>query len=226
MKVVVVYIFPENGGNGHLERALKFVTSYHACPAGQLHDTAVVCNGARCTEEARFLFDSLPNVQYIEHDDSGFDIGGFQKAAATVPADMMVFLGGNSYFRGGGWLRRMVQVFETYGDSLYGCTGNQGDTRFNVFPHVRTTGFWCNPKIINDHPLRVTDNSQRYPYEHGRDGLSSYVINKGKHVWVVGWNDIKPLHDCDSMPEGFHKGAQANILVGDRLTAPPYHWCE
>jgi len=223
MKIAVVYVFPENGGNGHLDRALKFVTTYQANPPMHLHDTVVVCNGARATPEAKFLFESMPDCQFIEHDDSGFDIGAFQLAAKTVTCDMMVFFGGNTYFRRAGWLARMASVFSTYGDALYGCTGNQGDTRFNVFPHVRTTGFWCNPKLVNDHPLRVTDNSQRYPYEHGPEGLSTWTLRTGKRVWVVGWSDIKPLHDCDSMPEGFHKGVQANILVGDRLTCAPYY---
>ncbi len=225
MKVSIVYIFPENGGNGHLDRAINFVLGYQCFPPGHDHDTVIICNGGKANEEVRFLFDSLPNVRLIEHDDSGFDIGGFQKAAKEHPCDLMVFFGGNTYFRRAGWLARMVQVYEIYGDGLYGCTGNQGDSRFNVFPHVRTTGWWTNPKWVNLHPLRVTDNSQRYPYEHGAHGISTWMLREGRHVWVAGWNDVRPLHDCDAMPEGFHKGTQANLLVGDRLTAPPYHSC-
>lgn len=226
MKVVVVYIYPENGGNGHLERAIKFVSTYQCYPPMYPHETAIVCNGARCNEETRFLFDSLPGCRFIEHDDSGFDIGGFQKAAKSIDGDVMVCCGGNSYFRRTGWLARIAQAWEQHGEALYGCTGNQGDPRFNVYPHVRTTGFWCSPKLINDHPLRVTHNGLRYEYEHGKTGLTTWALSRGKHVWVVGWNCIFPLHDCDNMPEGFHKGSQANILIGDRLTAPPYYHCE
>lgn len=124
---------------------------------------------------------------------------------------------------------RMVSAYQVYGDGLYGCTGNQGDNRRvgngieRIWPHVRTTGFWCSPSLINAHPFRVTDNSQRYHYEHGAAGLTTFALSKNKPVMIVGWHDIKPLMECDSMPGGFHNAGQENILVGDRLTAPPYY---
>jgi hypothetical protein len=226
MKVAVVFIYPENGGNGHLDRAIKFIASYNAHPAGYVHDSVIICNGGKADDQTRFLFESMPNCQFLEHDDSGFDIGGFQLAARSVPCDLMVFCGGNSYFRGAHWLARIVNVYQTYGDGLYGCTGNQGDSRFNVFPHVRTTGFWCSPKLVNDHPLRVTNNAQRYPYEHGPEGLTTWTLRQQKPVWIAGWNEVKPLHDCDSMRGGFHNASQENIIIGDRLTCPPYYHCE
>jgi hypothetical protein len=225
MKIAIVYIYPEAGGNGHFERALNFVQSYHQCEPRVEHDTVIICNGGKADDETKYLFESLPNCTFLEHDDSGFDIGGYQLAAKSYPCDLMVFLGGNSYIRGPGWLRRIANVFQEQGDNLYGCTGNQGDMRFGVFPHVRTTGFWCSPKLINDHPLRVTDNSQRYPYEHGPNGLTTWALRTGRQAFIVGWNEIRDVHSCDSMPEGFHQGQQANIIIGDRLTAPPYHHC-
>ena len=153
------------------------------------------------------------------------DIGSYQFAAQQVICDLMVFFGGGSYFRGPGWLRRMVEAYKGLGDGLYGCTGNQGDSRVNVWPHVRTTGFWCSPKLINEHPFRVIDNSQRYPYEHGQEGLTNWTLSTGRNAWIVGWNDVREIHSCDSMPGTFHKGNQENVLVGDRLTHPPYHHC-
>lgn len=226
MKVCIVYIFPQSGANGHLEKAVKFLTSYHANPPMHLHDTVIVCNEAPANDQTRFLFGSLPSASCLDHDGSGMDCGAYQLAAQKVPCDLMVFFGGNTYFRRPGWLHRMASVFQSYGDGLYGCTGNQGDARFNVFPHVRTTAFFCSPALVNEHPLRVTNNSQRYPYEHGPDGLTTWALRKGKPVWIVGWNDVKPLHDCDSMRGGFHQGGQENVLVGDRLTCPPYYHCE
>lgn len=173
------------------------------------------------------MFGSLPNCGFIEHDNSGQDCGAFQYAAKNIPADMMVFFGTHTYFKRPGWLKRMVDTFNQYGQMhLYGSTGNQGDARFNVYPHIRTTAFWCSPSIINECPLRVTHNGLRYLWEHGPDGLTSWVIKENRRAWIVAWDNVYPLHICDSIPEGFHRGNQTNVLVGDRLTAPPYWHCE
>ncbi len=182
----------------------------------------IICNGGKANDETRYLFGSLPNVTLLEHDDSGFDIGGFQLAARTHPCDMMVFFGGNTYLRRPGWLNQMVWAWEKYGDCLYGSTGNQGDMRFNVFPHVRTTGFWCSPALVNAHPLRCTHNGLRYEYEHGATGLTTWATGQGKQAWIVAWSGIWSLYSCDSIPNGFRSGDGSNVLIGDRMTEPPY----
>lgn len=218
--IAVVYIFP---GQGYLNQAVRFLQTYHDYPPGMDHQTVVVCNGVPADDETRFLFGSLPNLKLIEHDNSGKDCGGYQLAARVVPAEMMVFFGAETYFRRAGWLSRMAEIFGKYGhDHLYGATGNQGDARFNVYPHIRTTAFFCRPSLVNDCPLKVTHNELRYLWEHGPDGLTSWTIKQGKRAWVVGWDCVFPLHECNNMPGGFHNGTQFNLLVGDRLCRIPY----
>jgi hypothetical protein len=218
------------GGAGKFyERAIRFLQTYHDNPPQYDHDSVIVCNGSPATEEIQFLFSSLPNCRFLERDNSGWDIGAFQLAAQQAPADMMVYFGSETYFRRAGWLARMVEVFSKYGsDHLYGCTGNQGDARFNVWPHVRTTAFFCTPHLINAHPMRVTGTGehQRYAYEHGPDGLTSWVLNQNRRAWIISWDSVWPLHQCDQMPGGFHHGNQEGLIVGDRLTCPPYYHCE
>jgi len=182
----------------------------------------VVSNGGPPDARAIEQFSNIGGAMFLTHNNLGQDIGAFQMAASKITCDLMVFFGASAYFRRPGWLRRMVSVYKCYGGGLYGCTGNQGDTRFNVWPHVRTTGFWCNPKLVNEHPFKVSDNSQRYAWEHGPDGLTSYALSQSKPAYIVGWDCVLPLHNCDSMAGGFHQGTQHNLLVGDRLTSPPY----
>lgn len=222
MKIAIVYIYPEGGANGHFEKAIKFLQTYAEHGAGTGHDTVIVCNGGPVNAETEFLFSAMPNVSFLAHDDSGMDIGGFQAAARAHDCDLMVFFGGNTYFRRGGWLIKMVQAYEQHGDTLYGSTGNQGDMRFNVYPHVRTTGFWMRRALFNSYPVRITQNSQRYEFEHGRTGLTSWIVGTGRHPYIVAWDGAYSLYGCDSIPNGFHQGDQSNILIGDRLTAPPY----
>jgi hypothetical protein len=230
MNICIVYIYPVAiHGAQHATYAERFVKSYRQHPPGLEHSTVVISNGGGPSSLAVRQCSWLQNAKFLQHDDSGMDIGGYQLAARTAPCDMMVCLGGASYFRGPNWLKRMVEVFEAYGEGLYGCTGNQGDNRVTangierVWPHIRTTGFWCSPKLINSHPFKVFNNSQRYPYEHGQNSLTNWAIINEKPVLVVGWNEIRQLHNCDSMPGGFHNGTQHNLIVGDRLTEPSYH---
>lgn len=224
MKIATVYVYPvASNGPAFARLAERFVSSYRENPPLIDHMNVVVSNGGPPNGQAVSQFSFIEGTKFIEHDNSGYDIGAYQTAAKTVICDLMVFFGSSAYFRGPGWLRRMASVYQALGDGLYGSTGNQGDRRFNVWPHVRTTGFWCSPKLVNEHPFRVSDNSQRYPYEHGEQCLTSYTLSKGKPTYVVGWNEIRALPECDSMPGGYHNGTQHNLLVGDTLTSPPYY---
>lgn len=224
MNVICVYVFPTAPGP-HFDNALRFVTSYNLNPAGLNHRLIVVSNGGPPTLDMRSLIEALPQAaEVFVHDNSGYDIGAFQAAAKAYPCDIMVFFGTTAYLRGPGWLNRMVEAFERRGHAaLYGCTANQGDQRFGVFPHIRTTGFWLSPAIMNMYPLRVTDPSHRYPAEHGPNCLTEWCRAQGYGAWMVTWDGEYQFPHWDSIPNGFHQGDQSNLIVGDRLTAPPYY---
>lgn len=223
MKICVVYNYPSaNFGPAHARLAERFVTTYRENPPLMDHMMIVVSNGGPPNGQAVSQFSFIEGTKFLSRENVGMDIGSYQFAAQRVICDLMVFFGGGTYFRGPGWLRRMVEVYEKLGPGLFGCTGNQGDRRVNVWPHVRTTAFWCSPKLINEHPFRVTDNSQRYNWEHGEQCITSYALSKSKPVYIVGFNGIRPLHDCDSLPGGYHNNLQEDLMVGDVLTSPPY----
>jgi hypothetical protein len=226
MKIVCVYNFPTPiFGPQHARLAERFVSSYVANPPLMDHMMIVVSNGGRPNGEAYKIFAQIKPTKFLFRENVGMDIGSYQYAAQNVICDLMVFFGGGTYFRGPGWLRRMVEVYQSLGDGLYGASGNQGDGKVRVWPHIRTTGFWCSPKLINEHPFRVTDNSQRYPYEHGQEGLTTWVLNTGRSAWVVTFNDVKPLNQCDSLVGGFHNANQEQLIVGDTLSCVPYFHC-
>lgn len=224
MKIACVYVYPTaNHGAPFARLAERFVSTYREHPPMLDHLMVVVSNGGPPSGQAVSQFSFIESTRFIQHDNSGYDIGAFQMAASTVICDLMVFFGSSAYFRGPGWLKRMVDVYNALGEGLYGCTGNQGDKRVNVWPHVRTTAFWCRPKLLNEHPLRVGDPSQRYPFEHGPGCLTTFALSHNLPAYIVGWNEIRALPECDSMPGGYHNGTQYNMMVGDTLTHPPYH---
>lgn len=221
MKLAIVYIYPLAGLGHHLGQAIRFIDSYHQHPPGMDHETVIVCNGGPANDETRILFGSLPNVTLLEHDDSGKDIGGYQMAARSFPCDLMVFLGGSTYIKQNDWLARVSDSFIRNGDTLYGVMGNRGSG--SIHPHIRTTGFWMSPSLFNQYPVQISRDEQRYPFEHGQNCLTSWIYRQNKNVWVVAWDGEYLQPDWDAIPNGFHSGDQSNLLVGDRLTEPPYY---
>ena len=224
-KIVLVYVYPNTPGNGYLGHAARFANSYSMNPAGFEHSTVVVCNGGSPDDGTRALFQGLPSVSFMQHDNSGWDIGAYQAAVNAVECDLMIFCGAHAYFRAPGWLLRIWEVYDVNGPALYGATGSQGNGG-GVQPHVRTTGFWCPPRLMKAYPHKVTQGGgggQRYEMEHGHNCLSNYAKAQNYPRLIVGWDDVKPLEQCDSMLEGFHKGNQNNLLIGDRLCCPPFY---
>lgn len=223
MKIVIVYIFPPHDGDVHWDYAGRFLMSYQLNPPGLEHESVVIVNGGRPNSQLACMFSPLDDCQLLEHDDSGYDIGGFQKAARTVPADLMVFFGGSAYFTRPGWLARMVQAFERHGNAQYGAMGNRGDARVGVWPHIRTTGFWMKPELMNSYPRQIIHPSQRHPFEHGPECLTSWLTRHGIGSWVVTWTRELEQHRWDDDPNGYQRGNQSSLLVGDRMTEAPYY---
>lgn len=225
MKPIIVYVYP----NPKLvekaqDYALRFIETYHQRPPGIEHETIVTLNALKVNSELKCLFSSLQKVRFLEHDDSGWDIGAFQRASGENPnADLMVFFGTSVYLKNSGWLIRMVNAAKKYGDGLYGCMGNSGIPTHKVYPHVRTTGFWIKPSLMNKYPHRITRADQRYEFEHGRTCLAEWLRKEGYPTWVVTANGEYARNAWDSIPNGYHRGDQSAMLCGDRLTCPPYY---
>lgn len=220
MKTVLVYVY---AGQAYMNNAMRFVSTYHECPPGREHSSVVICNGFQPTSFEQVLFSPLPNLTLMAHDNSGWDIGAFQLASRSIPADLMLFFGSSAYFTGGGWLNRVEDSVARHGFGLYGVHGNAGDARVNVSPHVRTTGFWIAPSLLNKYPFIVKASTNRYEFEHGNTCLANWITKQGMQVWVVTWHREYLRHEWDGIPNGFHRGNQSALLFRDRLCDPPFY---
>lgn len=220
-KVAVVYIHVPLDPP-HVKLARRFVDTYTHHPPLYPHEFIVVCNGSPPNDRTKDIFGPIQQTRFLEHDDSGWDIGAYQKAAQEVPCDLMVFLGGSAHFRRSGWLARMATVFIELGDAIYGSMGNTGVPTNGVYPHVRTTGFWMPPTLLNAYPVRVTRREMRYEFEHGKTCLTGWITKQNLKAWIVSWDSVYPLQLCNTIPNGFHQGDQSALLTRDRLTEPPF----
>jgi GT2 family glycosyltransferase len=227
LSIDIAYIHPV--GNAELEnRAHRFVDSALSFPPGQPVNWVVVLNhtnGSKLSDSMRATFDQLGAVRYIDHDNSGWDIGGYQAAARTSKADFILFLSGTAYCRRKNWILPMVEAFKIYGDkAIYGACGNMGNSQCSVYPHIRTTGFWCAPAVFNRYPIIITRPEQRYPFEHGPECLTMWAWTQGLATLVVDAEGIKNYpHWNDG--NGFHMGNQIALLIGDRVSEPPHTIC-
>lgn len=224
MKIALVYVYaPHCGPDYEWTFPYRFLQSYHQFRTTMDHQSVIVCNSGPPSPEAEVLFSSLPNCTFLQHDNSGFDIGAFQHAALVIPCDLMIFFGTTTHICGPGWLERVVDSVQKHGDTLYGSMVNSGDYRVGVWPHIRTTGFWSSPNLMNRYPHRVTRPEQRYAFEHHQNCLTQWVRRSGKAPLLVTWQGEFTQDTWRYDHRGFHQGDQAGLIFADRLCEPPYH---
>ena len=228
MRIAIVYVYAPGsaatpGATSWEFYSERFIESYHANPPGIEHDTVIVLNGAHANSEITCLFSAFQNCCFIEHDNSGYDIGAFQFAARTVPCDLMVFFGASTFYQRPGWLVRMSSAFKTHGIAQYGAMGSGAEPRYNVWPHIRTTAFWMPPNLMNEYPTRVVSAADRHPFEHGRNCLTEWLRKRSIPSLEVTWNKIMGVGNWGSDPNGFHRGNQSSLVALDRMCEPPYY---
>lgn len=214
MKIILVYVCPTEPGE-HLDLAARFVTTYHEYHPGVPHQTVIISNGGSPTNEMRVLFSTLgiPHDYFI-HDDSGWDIGGFQTYAHTRPeCDFVLWLGGPAYFKREGWLKRMADVWVQSGPNLYGSLAS-----YQITPHIVTTGFWCHPDLIRAYPKKVVTYQQRSEFEHWATSLTYLAFKLGMNPKLVTWDGEYPVNHWRTPPNIFRRGDQSNCLTYYRHT--------
>ena len=223
MNIVVLYICPVDiFGPEHYARAVAFAQTLYRYPAGFPHRLVVVSNGGTPDTKTEALFAGA-GAEFFERACVAKDIGAYQQCAREIPCDLMVFLGGSTYIRGANWLLPVVRSFRRRGPGIYGSMVNCGDERFNVSPHVRTTGFWMPPALLNRYPIQVMHEHERYPFEHGPECLTTWVSKQKLGCWAVTWTSEYQLSDWTKIPDGFHRSQQEGLIFGDHLSRPPHY---
>lgn len=223
MKTTLVYVYPHLGPS-HDALARRFVESCLRFPAVGIQFLIVVNGGDFNNRHYEEIFHPL-DCLFLKNDNAGYDIGAFQVAAQAIgkSADLMIFCGSSTYIRRPDWATRIRDSFKKHGDTLFGVMGHRGGS---VSPHIRTTGFWMTPRLMNSYPYWINAAEHRYGFEHGVNCLTSWVIANGKTPLVVSATGEYPMALWDRVPGGYHVNDQSGLLMGDRLSRPPHHYCE
>lgn len=174
MNVVVAYVYPLSLARTHFPMAKRFADTYRAYAAGYEHSLLILENGGALPETMLRPFEGLV-YGVLEHSNYGWDIGAYQKAAATVKCDFLVCLGAHIHFNHENWLLSLVEACVQHGPGLYGPFA-----ALYPNPHIRTTAFACQPEILNSYPYPVTsERASRYQFEHGRRSLTAMAVGAG-----------------------------------------------
>lgn len=191
--------------------ARRFVDSYCKNPPGIEHDTLIVVNGEPSHYNAT-LFDRLPNVKVISHDNSGWDIGAYTKAALNTDADIILCCGSHTTFQQPGWLVRFLEAWAKHGPGLYGSTAT-----YQIRPHLNTSGFACAPAMLARYNGPIATKQDRYNFEHGPNAFWMQMAGLGYAVKLVtadgeyDWQDWR-------RPQGIYcRGNQENCLLWFRM---------
>lgn len=213
-KPVVIYCLPVQSLGDFLPQAYRFVASWLECQP--LHDCSlfVISNGGEPSSEAQLLFSAIPSFQgFLERGNEGFDIGAFQFAAQNIAGEMHVYFGTNAYFRRAGWLYRMVEAWNSAGPQFYGAFASLVSR-----PHIRTTGFWTSPELMNRYPRRVTTLQQRYDAEHRDMNLTDWVETVGHRALMVTWSGLYGRNFWGQVLNAYMSGDQSECLIRDRIS--------
>lgn len=194
----------------------RYVNSVLDHPAGCEYENLMLCQKSLPDAPVGNLFDSLPEAQYLLHDDQGWDIGGYVKAAGTLnalcPDRPMLCLGGSATVRKPGWLSRLMEAWDEQGPGIYGTQAS-----YQCRPHLNTSGFMCLPVHLLRYPRLVFTRADRYNFEHGMSSWWEQMYNEGEKVKLVTWDGIHDWPEWRTPPNISCRGDQSNCLTYFRI---------
>jgi hypothetical protein len=202
VRICLFYIFPQVSPKIYEPCVRRFVEKYIEHPTRQDHDLYVVSNGGPITRRQEKLFEPLVPT-FIQHDNSGRDVGAYQMAARTIPCDLLVCLGTPTRPCRNAWLDFIVRAVEDNGVGLYGFWGFQVPA-----VHIRTTAFVIAPQILNAYPHQI-GNQDRYAFEFGPTSITAFCLKRGLPVNMVSTRGVFG-------PKDFHFVEREDSLLLDQ----------
>jgi hypothetical protein len=214
----IAYCLP--AGDAHVAYAFKFLNSYLTFPP-MIECDLVILTDPGNEQEAVDIFSMIPNVRAVATPDHAKDLSRYEAYVKQSGAACLMMLGGSAYCRRAGWALRAYRAFQTLGsNAIFGACGHAGAP--GVHKHIRTTGWWAAPALLNRYPHWPKNEAGRYEMEHGTTCISGWVLAQGGQCWVVNMGSEFTLENPQGDVNGYARGNHSSLLIGDRLCAPPY----
>lgn len=185
-----------------------FLNSIRKFPGGEPYELVVVFNNGTPTDADRAMYADFPTVRFYEHDNSGFDIGGFIAVSKVIDNPMAIYFGGTAFVQREGWLKKLHEAWDQYGPGLYGTLAT-----YELSPHINTTGFLCDPKLMVRYPHKVVTKEDRYAFEHRSRAMWRMVANMGLPVKLVTWDGVYDWPQWRTPDHIYRRGTQSNCVT-------------
>lgn len=212
MNVTIAYIAVAGG-----KETLRFVTRFSEtfisnCPVTSYPDKwpalrlVTICNGGPLDAESGGLLKYIGS-EFFPRSNEGWDLGGFCELARSIETDFLVCLGQSVYFHRPGWVNRLIEAREKFGEGMYGIFSSN-----NVRPHLNTTAFAVDAKLLRSWPKAVTQDD-RYQFEHGENSFWRRMQGLHRTVCLVTWDGEWAPRFWRSPHNILWRGDQSNCLV-------------
>lgn len=193
----------------------RFADTYSQFPAGIEHELHIVCCGDEPPDYVRKMYRHL-SVKYRIYLGAGSDIGACQTVMQHTDADLIICISTPVYFHRSGWLKRLVENVEFFGDGLYGAFASYQNS-----PHIRTSFWAVNPKTFADYPDLIDTREKCCCAESFRNAKVKYTLSDwyssiGKPVLLVTWDGCYGKPEWRKASNIFRRGDQSNCLVWDQ----------
>lgn len=180
------------------------------------HDVKIVCCGDDMPDEMVNPFYGQIASGRITYTGAGSDIGACQYAMQQVDSDFVLCMSTPVYFWRTGWLERIVEARQFFGDGLYGPMASNQNR-----PHIRTSCWGVDPKTFAQYP-HLIDNREKCSwaesFDHDNEGwqISDWYRNQGKPAMLVTWDGVWAKQDWRKPNNIFRRGDQSNCPVWDQ----------
>lgn len=223
-RIAIAYLYPCDARETFMQFATRWVESYKRFVPKLEHDVIVYMSNGTPNELDYEIFKGVPVTFSSGYEGGGWDIGHFQHIAKVCDHDLVVFMNSRSYLWREGWLEPFIEAAKRYGlDGLYGSMASYESCAIpGTFPapnpHIRTSCFVTNPKILRRFPYVVDSREQSFKFESGEWNVSDWYGSQGFPVKMVTADGVYDRKDWRKPPNIFRRGDQSNCLIADRHT--------
>ncbi len=185
----------------------RFVGSYLACPPGDDCSVVVVCNGGALPTETALMFDAIGAQFLVRENDAGWDVSGFQSAAAQFPCDLLACCGVSIYWLRAGWFKLITDGWRQFGPGMYGMFSSH-----ICRAHMNTSGFAVTPLYLQQYP-KVKTHAERYEFEHGVHAMWRGIHAQGRPCKLVTWDGFWDPRQWRYPQNILFRGDQSNCIA-------------
>lgn len=220
MKVAILYLHvvgkstPDAPPPEHYRHwSLRFIDSYkkHAADDAK-HDLIIVSCGGLVTAETCELFKDIA-TGHVAYLGGGWDIGAHQNAAMQVKDryDFVICMATPTYFARNGFIFRICQARDMFGDGVYGPTASYENN-----PHIRTCCWAFDPKTFAQYPHTIDSREKTFQAESGKLSIFDWYAWKNLRAILVTVEGSYERGDWRKPKNIFRRGDQSNCFVFDR----------